>query len=311
MDYKDYYKVLGVEKNATQAEIKKAYRALAFKFHPDKNPDNKQAEEKFKAANEANEVLSDPDKRKKYDELGVNWAKNERYRNDGRGTRNDGFNREYGSAANSYQGFDESSQGDFSDFFEQFFSGGSGFNDNSRNRKGANGFRGENFETEMEISFEEAYKGTSRIIQLENEKLRVTTKPGSFDGQLLNIKGKGGKGSTVDLNGDLLVKIKIKANSQFIRKGNDIYMSQGVDLFTAVLGGEVVTNTISGSVKVKVISGTQNGKSIRLKGKGMPVYGKQNECGDLYIQLQVILPEKLTEQQRTSFESLHQLFKSV
>jgi len=302
VDYKDYYKVLGVEKNATQAEIKKAYRASAFKHHPDKNPDNKQSEEKFKAANEANEVLSDPEKRKKYDELGVNWANNESYSN---------RSADYGRGGNAYQGFDGDSQGDFSDFFEQFFSRKSGFNDNGRNGKGSNGFRGENYETEMEITLEEAYNGTSRIIQLENEKLRVTTKPGSYDGQLLNIKGKGGKGSTAALNGDLLVKIRTKANSRYIRKGDDIYMSQVVDLFTAVLGGDVVTNTINGSVKIKVIEGTQNGKSIRLKGKGMPIYGKDKEYGDLYIQLQIVLPEKLTEQQRTSFESLHQLFKPL
>lgn len=309
MDYKDYYKALGVEKNATQAEIKKAYRALAIKHHPDKNPDNNQAEEKFKAVNEANEVLSDPEKRKEYDELGVNWAKNESYRNQSRGSGSRGFGQEFGTEGNGFQGFGKEGQGDFSDFFEQFFSGRSSNNNKGRSR--TSGYRGDNYETEMEITLEEAYNGTSRIIQLENEKIRITTKPGSFDGQLLNIKRKGGKGSTNDLNGDLIVKIKTKLNSQFVRKGDDIYRSQTIDLFTAVLGGEVVSETITGSVKIKVIEGTQNGKSIRIKGKGMPVYGKEHEYGDMYIQLLIIMPEKLTEQQKASFESLHQLFKKV
>ena len=311
MDYKDYYKVLGVEKNATQAEIKKAYRALAIKHHPDKNPDNIQSEEKFKAVNEANEVLSDPEKRKKYDELGVNWAKNENYRNQNRGNGSRGFGQEFGTEGNGFQGFGEDGQHEFSDFFEQFFSGKSSSQGNRRGGSRSSGFKGENYETEMEITLEEAYKGTSRIIQLENEKIRITTKPGSYDGQLLNIKRKGGKGSTAELNGDLMVKIKTKLNSQFVRKGDDIYRTQTIDLFTAVLGGEVVSNTINGSVKIKVIEGSQNGKSIRIKGKGMPVYGKENEFGDMYIQLLVIMPEKLTEQQKASFESLRQLFKTV
>ncbi len=295
MDYKDYYKVLGVEKNATQAEIKKAYRALAIKYHPDKNPDNIQSEEKFKAANEANEVLSDPDKRKKYDELGVNWAKNESFRNERRGNESGDYGHEFGNEGN-----------DFSDFFEQFFSSRSSKNGSRRNR--TTDFIGENYETEMEITLDEAFKGTSRIIQLENEKLRITTKPGSFDGQLLNIKRKGGKGSSPELNGDLIVKIRTKVNSQFLRKGDDIYMSQSIDLFTAVLGGEVIINTLTDLVKIKVIEGAQNGKSIRLKGKGMPVYGKLNEYGNLYIQLQIVIPENLTELQRNSFESLQKLF---
>lgn len=293
MEYKDYYKVLGIDKKATQAEIKKAYRALAVKFHPDKNPGNKAAEEKFKTVNEANEVLSDLIKRKEYDELGENWAQNEQSRNRGGG--------------NPFERTNDSNQPDFSDFFEQFFSNRSGGNTRGQNRNSnfnSNAFKGQDYETEMEITLEEAFSGTSRIIQLENEKLRITTKPGTYDEQVLNIKGKGTKGSSTTYDGDLLVRIKVGSNNQFVRKGNDLYHTIVIDLYTAVLGGEVVAKTLLGQVKIKIASGGQNGKSIRLKGKGMPVYGKATEFGDLYIQLQITIPENLTERQKELFELL-------
>jgi curved DNA-binding protein len=293
LDYKDYYKVLGVDKKATQAEIKKAYRGLAVKHHPDKNPGNKEAEERFKTVNEANEVLSDPAKRKKYDELGENWEQNEQNRSRGGG--------------NPFESDNDRGQPDFSDFFEQFFANRSGGSKKGQNRNGnpnANAFRGGDYETELEISLEEAYKGTSRIVQLPNEKLRITTKPGSYDGQLLNIKGKGAKGSSDEYNGHLMVKIKLTPNNQFVRKGDDLYSMLLIDLYTAVLGGDTTVKTLTGQVKVKIVAGSQNGKSIRLKEKGMPIYGKANEYGDLYIQLQIIIPEKLTDQQKELFEKL-------
>ena len=293
MDYKDYYKVLGVDKIATQAEIKKAYRALAVKHHPDKNPGNKAAEERFKTVNEANEVLSNPIKRKKYDELGENWAQNVKSRNKGGG--------------NPHERGSEESEPDFSDFFEQFFANRGGDNAKGQNRNSnfnSNAFKGQDYETDMDITLEEAFSGTSRIIQLENEKLRITTKPGSYNGQVLNIKGKGAKGGSSQYDGNLLVRIKVDFNNQFVRKGNDLYNTLVIDLYTAVLGGEVTAKTLLGQVKIKIVVGAQNGKSIRLKGKGMPIYGKANEFGDLYIQLQIAIPENLTDRQKELFELL-------
>ncbi|HEX7414483.1 MAG TPA: J domain-containing protein, partial [Bacteroidia bacterium] len=295
MDYKDYYKVLGIDKKASQDEIKKAYRALAVKHHPDKNSGNKEAEEKFKLANEANEVLSNPEKRKKYDELGENWQQYERNANQGGGNP-------FGGASGGQQYYSGGEASEFSDFFEQFFAGRTGGAGRGQGRS-AN-FKGGDYETEMEITLEEAYQGTSRIIQLENEKLKITTKPGAYTDQRLRIKGKGAKGSSEQHHGDLFVRIKIKQHPQFIRKGDDLYINHTIDLYTALLGGETIVNTLSGQVKIKIAEGTQNGKSIRLKGKGMPVYEKPTLFGDLYVQLQVQIPEKLTDKQKELFQQL-------
>lgn len=298
MDYKDYYKILNIDKKASQDEIKKAYRALAVKYHPDKNPDDKTAEEQFKLANEANEVLGNPEKRKKYDELGENWQQYEKQGNQPRGNP-------FGGNQNAQNPFESNGndpfggQSDFSDFFEQFFSGGArGGNGRTQSRKGGD------YETEMEISLEEAYQGTSRTIQVENEKLRINTKPGSYNDQQLRIKNKGAKGSSEDNRGDLFIRIKVKNHPEFIRKGDDLHKTQTIDLYTAVLGGELIVNTLSGQVKIKIAEGTQNGKSIRLKGKGMPMYDMKDVFGDFYLEIQVHIPNKLTDKQREIFEQL-------
>jgi len=292
MDYKDYYKVLGVDKKASPDEIKKAYRKLAVQHHPDKNPGNKEAEEKFKLANEANEVLSDPEKRKKYDELGENWQQYERSANQEGGNP-------FGAAGGSQHFYTE---GEGADFFEQFFGGRTGGSGRAQSRS-AN-FRGGDYETEMEITLDEAYLGTSRIIQLENEKLKITTKPGAYTDQVLRIKGKGAKGSSEQHHGDLYVRIKVKPHPQFTRKGDDLNITHPIDLYTALLGGDAVVNTLSGQVKIKITEGTQNGKTIRLKGKGMPIYEESAKFGDLYVQLQVQIPEKLNDKQKELFNQI-------
>jgi curved DNA-binding protein len=291
VEYKDYYKILGVHKKATQDDIKKAYRGLAIKYHPDKNPDSKEAEEKFKQINEANEVLSNVEKRKKYDELGANWQQFEQ-------NSHQKNSNPFGGQQNFYEGYSSENQTDFSDFFEQFFAGRNSSKANTRNARGGD------YETEMEITLEEAYKGTERIIQLESGKLRITTKPGAYNEQQLVIKGKGAKGNNIDNNGDLFVRIKVKIHPHFIRKGNDLYINQNIDLFTAVLGGEMIVDTLSLKLKIQIAAGTQNGKSIRLKQKGMPLYEKPNIYGDLYIQIQVLIPDKLTDKQRELFEQI-------
>lgn len=297
MDYKDYYKILGVDKKATQEEIKKAYRVLAVKNHPDKNPNNKTAEEQFKAANEANEILGNPEKRKKYDELGANWQQYEQQFGHQKGGNT---GRQYRYETNGNDSFEESS--DFSDFFEQFFSNGARGTGKSQNRRGGD------YETDVEITLEEAYHGTSRTIQVENEKLRITTKPGSYNDQQLRIKNKGANGTHENNRGDLFVKIKVKNHPNFTRKGNDLFSTQSVHLITAVLGGEVIVNTLSGQVKINIMAGTQQGKTIRLKGKGMAIYDKKDSFGDFYLEIIVQIPENLTEIQKKLFEQLQTTF---
>lgn len=297
MDYKDYYKILGLSKTASQDDIKKAYRKLAVKHHPDKNPNNKEAEESFKLANEANEVLENPEKRKKYDELGENWQQYEKQGNQGNGSSFGGQSYYQDAPNGSFSG-----QSDFSDFFEQFFAGRERGNGNPQSRKGGD------YETEMEITLEEAYQGTSRTIEVDNEKLRITTKLGTQNDQQLRIKNKGAKGLGDGQRGDLFIRIKVKLHPLFVRKGDDLYLTQKIDLFTAVLGGEIVVTTLSGQVKIKISEGTQNGKSIRLKGKGMPIYNEPTLFGNFYIEIQVQIPTELSDSQKELFEQLKATF---
>jgi curved DNA-binding protein len=301
MEYKDYYKILGVEKKATQPEIKKAYRALAIKYHPDKNYGNKEAEEQFKLANEANSVLSDPEKRKKYDELGENWQQYGKTANQSSTNSNGGspFQR-----ANTP--FEKNDDTIFSDFFEQFF-GRQTKAGNPSNPFENREFKGGDYETEMQLTLEEAYKGTNRIIQVENEKLRITTKPGLQDGQVLKIKSKGAEGSSLGNRGDLFVKVKVYPDLEYKRNGDDLFKTHKIDVYTAVLGGDTLVDTFSGQLKFKVAAGTQNEKTIKLKGKGMPNYENPTMFGDLTIQLLVKIPIELTEKQKTLFEELKTL----
>ena len=303
MEYKDYYNVLGVDKKASQDEIKKAFRKLAVKYHPDKNKDNKAAEEKFKLINEANAVLSDPEKRKKYDELGANWQQYE-YAGGrpGGGTRaGNGRGGPFTFEGDFGDIFGQGGGSGFSDFFEQFF--GRGSTGGSRQGGRSTQFKGQDYQTDMEITLEEAYHGTHRLIQLEDEKLRIATKPGAYEDQLLRIKSKGGQGSKGN-QGDLYIRIHVTPHPRYTRKGDDLHTTHTIDLFTAVLGGSTIVDTMSGQVKVKIAPGTQSGKVIRIKGKGMPVYGEANIFGDLYVQLQVHIPEHLTDRQRELFEQL-------
>jgi curved DNA-binding protein len=291
VDYKDYYKILEIDKKATQPEVKKAYRTLAKKNHPDKNLGDKKAEERFKLVNEANEVLGNPEKRKQYDELGENWQQNQQSQNQQRNTNL--------QSRQGNQGFGGGNQEDFSDFFEQFFSQQRGGNQQQNQPR-----KGGDYETEMEISLEEAFAGTSRIIQLENEKLRVTTKPGAYTDQQLRIKNKGAKGSSNANRGDLFVRIRVANNPKFVRKGDDLYQTINTNLYDAILGNEVIIETLSGKLKIKIPPGTQNGKTIRLKGKGMPVYERIDIFGDFYISIQIQIPEKLSDKQKALFEEL-------
>lgn len=296
MDYKDYYKILEIDKKATPAEVKKAYRTLAKKNHPDKNLGDKKAEERFKLANEANEVLGDPEKRKQYDELVQNWQQNQQAQNQQRNPKQPFYQ------GNSNQGFGGGNEGGFSDFFEQFFSQQRGGNQQQNQSE-----KGGDYETEMEISLEEAYSGTSRIIQLENEKLRVTTKLGAYTDQRLRIKNKGAVGSSASNRGDLFVRIKVAEDPKYSRKNNDLYHNTKINLYDAILGNYIILETLAEKFKIKIEAGTQNGKSIRLKGKGMPINGNPTAFGNLYLLIQIQIPEKITDKQKALFEELKQL----
>jgi curved DNA-binding protein len=299
MEYKDYYQVLGVDKKASQDEIKKAYRKLAIKYHPDKNQGVKSAEEKFKEISEANEVLSDPEKRKQYDKLGTNWKQYQHTgHNQGNASRS-GRQYTYQTNGDGDEYFDASG---FSDFFESFFGGG-----RSRGRAGFDtGFESPppgDLTGDVSISLEEAFHGTERIIDLGGEKIRIKIKPGAYDGLKLRVKGKGQK-SPEGRSGDLHLNIQVLPDPLYERKGDDLYMDAPVDLFTALLGGKQEVTSLSGKINITIKEGTQNGKVVRLKGKGMPVYGKPDQHGDLYAKLLVRLPEHLTVAQKELVQKL-------
>jgi curved DNA-binding protein len=291
MNYKDYYKILGVEKTASADEIKKAYRKLAVKYHPDKNQGDKKAEEKFKELNEAYEVLGDAGKRKKYDELGENWNSFQQghspYEDPG-----------YHHSGSQFAGA-ESFGGNFSDFFESVFGGGFGGRQSSR--------RGSDYSAEVELSLEEAYNGTQRLMNVNGEKLQMKFKPGVKDGQKLRIRGKGGKGSSNGERGDIYVGIRIAPHPHFERKENDLYCEAPINLYTLVLGGKATIHTLKGNIKIDIPKETDNGKTLRLKGMGMPVYGNEKTFGDLYAKVKAILPKELSKEEIELFQKLNKL----
>tara|TARA_R110002050_G_scaffold290748_2_gene444603 strand:+ start:3212 stop:4159 length:948 start_codon:yes stop_codon:yes gene_type:complete len=306
MNYKDYYKILGVKKDASAKDIKKAYRKLAAKHHPDKNPDDKLAEEKFKEINEANEVLSDREKREKYDTLGSNW---DAYQNTGDDWRDYANQQQNRRNSYSYQGdpsdfFGQGAQegDDFSSFFETFFgAGGQG----ARGQRAANS--GGDTKAEMPITLLEAYQGSKRTFEIHNKNLRITIKPGSYDGLQLKIKGKGQQSANGGHRGDLYIILRVQQDPQFERKGDNLIYNATVDLYTALLGGKIEVPTLSGSVKVNIPKGSETGKTLRLKGKGMPKYSKPSTYGDLLVKLTISMPKNLTEEEQDLFKKLQSL----
>jgi len=306
MNYKDYYKILGVSKDATAKDIKKAYRKLAAKFHPDKNPDDKTAEEKFKEINEANEVLSDKEKREKYDTLGSNWEAYQNTGDDWRDYANQAKQGQRGRNSYSYQGnpsgFNGQGGEDFSSFFDTFFGGGG---QSARGQQAA--YSGGDTQAEMPITLLEAYKGSKRTFEIHNQNLRINIKPGSYDGQQLKIKGKGQKGVQGGNRGDLYIILKVQPDARFQRRTNDLLYNASVDLYTAILGGKIDVPTLTGILKVTVPKGSETGKTLRLKGKGMPKYGKPSTHGDLLVKLHVNLPKHLTKEEEDLFKKLQDL----
>lgn len=299
MEFIDYYKVLGIDRSATTEDIKSAYRKLARKLHPDLNPDDKEANKKFQQLNEANEVLSDPEKRKKYDKYGKDWEHGEEYE---KYRQSHQQQRQSSSGGGSY-GFsgEEFDNGNFSDFFESMFG-------RQRNRGQAR-FRGQDINANLNLTLNEAYKTHKQTFSINGKNLRITIPAGVEDGQVIKLAGQGGPGQNGGPNGDLYITFSVADTPQFKRTGNDLYAMQDIDLYTAVLGGEVMFTTMDGKVKLKIAAGTQNGTKVRLKGKGFPVYKKDGQYGDLFITLNVTLPVNLNEKQQKLFEELAKLSK--
>jgi curved DNA-binding protein len=309
MDYKDYYGTLNVPKNATEKDIKQAYRKLARKYHPDMNPDNKDAEERFKEVNEAYEVLSDPEKRKLYDQFGGEWSQWQQA-----GGRPDDFWQNWqprGGPSGGYTSRNFSGSEVFSDFFQQLFGGLGGYGDifNVGGRSGPTmSRRGRDYEQSVEISLREAYQGTTRLFQLGDNRIEVSIPPGADNGTRVRVSGKGAPGVAGGPPGDLFLVIEVQPDSTFTRQGTNLETILPVDLYTAVLGGEVQILTPDGKyVLLTIPPQTQNNNRIRLKGKGMPTLGKPSERGDLVAKIQVILPENLTTQEIELFRSLKKL----
>ncbi len=323
MDFKDYYATLGIAKTASEKEIKAAFRKLARKYHPDVNPGDKAAEAKFKEINEANEVLGDPDKRKKYDELGANWRMYEQAGAGRPGPQGGGWNVNFGGGAGSGAagGFrtmspEEFEQmfggGDFFDFFQAFAGGGGAGDPRTRARGGARARaprRGGDVEHEIELGLENALHGTTTRLQLEydgeSRSVDVRIPAGVGDGSRVRIAGEGEHGVAGGPSGDLYLRIRLAPHPVFERRGKDLYRKVAIPLTTAVLGGEADVQTLGGkALRLKVPPLTHNGQVFRLKGHGMPIANKPAETGDLYATADVELPKDLTPEQRQHFEAL-------
>jgi curved DNA-binding protein len=294
MAYIDYYKILGVEKGATDIDIKKAYRKLARKYHPDLNPNDKEAEKKFKEINEANEVLSNTENRKKYDNYGKDWKYTEEFEK---------AKQQQQSQRNKQQEASGSfSASDFSYFFESLFGGGS-----SRARGGNVKFRGPDYTAELHLDLKDVYTTHKRTFEVNGKNIRLTIPAGIKNGQVLKIKGHGGEGLNGGPNGDLLISFVIENRTKFKIDNNNLYTTVDLDLYLAILGGDITIDSFDGKVKIKLKPETQNGTIVRLKGKGFPVYKKEGEFGDLYITYQIIIPTNITDKEKELFNELTHL----
>jgi DnaJ-class molecular chaperone len=326
MEFKDYYQTLGVPKSASDKELKQAYRKLARKHHPDVNPGDKSAEARFKEINEAYEVLGDPDKRRKYDELGANWRMYEQAQQQGQGFPGGApfgggaWNINMGGPG-GYRTMTEEEMHDlfgnedpFSDFFRTFFGGGGGGGrEGGRTRQGRapRSQKGRDIEHEVELTLEEAYHGATRRISIKQgghaRSVDVRIPVGVKEGSRVRAAGEGESGGNGGAAGDLYLRVRLKPHPVFERKGNDLHAKVAVPVTTAVLGGEAQVPTITGSVRLKIPETTQNGQVFRLKGHGMPAVGKPDDRGDLYATVEIQLPRSLSKEQRQHYEALGKL----
>ena len=299
MAYIDYYKILGVNKDASQEAIKKAYKKLARKHHPDLNPNDPDAQRRFQEINEANEVLSDPEKRKKYDQYGDNWKHAEEFEKQRQqygqyqGQAGAGSGGGFWSSGGGFSG-----DGEFSDFFESLF-GAQG-----RRRTRSTGLRGQDYNAELQLSLRDAAETHKQVLTVNNKKIRITIPAGVEDGQTIKLSGQGGPGANGGPAGDLYITFVIPEDPVYKREGNNLYRTAPLDLYTAVLGGEQVVETLGGKVKLKVKPETQNNTKVRLRGKGFPVYKQEGQYGDLIVTWSVKIPTDLSDKQKELFREL-------
>ncbi|MGO4816871.1 DnaJ C-terminal domain-containing protein [Flavobacterium sp. W22_SRS_FP1] len=298
MAFIDYYKVLQVDKKATETEIKKAYRKMARKYHPDLNPNNKESEKKFKEINEANEVLSNAVNRKKYDEYGENWQHADEFEKSKRQQKQYQGNAQQGG----FGGFGSNGGGNYSDFFESMFGGRS----NGSGRRSAQ-YKGQDFNSELHLDLKDVYTTHKRTLTINGKNIRLTIPAGVENGQVIKITGYGAQGSGGGPKGDLYITFTIENHTDFKREKNNLYATVALDLYTAILGGEITVDTFDGKVKLKVIPGTQNDTKVKLKGKGFPMYKKEGQFGDLYISYQIQIPTSLSEKEKELFTELSKL----
>ncbi|MBT8282969.1 MAG: J domain-containing protein [Muriicola sp.] len=292
MKFVDYYKILEVSKDASQAEIKKAYRKLARKYHPDVNPGDKNAERKFKEINEANEVLSNSENRAKYDEYGKDWQHAEAFE------KAKQEQAQYQRRQKTHESFGDE---DFSDFFSSMFGGSSG------GRRTSMKFRGQDLNAELELPLEEVYKTHKRTLTVNGKNIRLTIPAGVKNGQVIKIKNHGAEGINGGPRGDLHIRFSIQNKTKFRRDGANLYATVKLDLYKALLGGEILVKTFDGQVKLNVKPETPNGTQVKLKGKGFPVYKKEGQYGDLFITFEVELPKNLSSREKKLVEELQKL----
>lgn len=296
MSFIDYYKVLGISKTVKPEEIKKAYRKLARKYHPDLNPNDKTAEQKFKEINEANEVLSNEENRKKYDKYGKDWKHAEEFEK----TKQQ---RAYSTQQGDQGGAHNFSGSDYSDFFESMF--GQGFQEGSN--RGRVQYKGTDFYSELHLDLKDIFTTQKQTLNINGKKIRITIPAGVHHEQKIKIKGQGGDGVNGGPKGDLILQFFIKNSTQFKVNQNDLYYNLDLDLYTALLGGDIIIDTIDSKVKLKISPETENGSKVKLKGKGLPIYKKEGQFGDLIITYTVQIPKKLTPKEKELFIELQKL----
>jgi len=295
MPFIDYYKIIGVDKKATESEIKKAFRKKARKYHPDLNPNDKAAEKRFKEINEANEVLSNPENRKKYDKYGKDWKHADEIE---KAKQQQGS---YGQGQRSSGGFGGGfGDADYSEFFGSMFGGG-------QSRGSGTKFKGQDYNAELQLNLKDIYQTDKRTLTVNGKNIRLTIPAGVKNGQVIRIKGQGGEGVNGGPRGDLLLRFVITNNTSFKLDGNNLYKTIDLDLYTAILGGEITAVTFTGKVKLKIKPETQNGTKVKLKGKGFPVYKKEGQFGDLFLTYQIKLPTKLSTKEKELFSELNKI----
>ena len=294
MAFIDYYKILGIGRNASEKDIKKAYRKLARKYHPDLNPNDKTAEKKFKEVNEANEVLSNPKNRKKYNQYGKDWKHAEEFEKAKQQQQYQRTTRQGTSGNFSGQ--------DYSDFFESMFGGAS-----PKSGRDAIKFRGQDYNAELHLDLKDVYKTHKRTLTIDGKNIRLTIPAGVKNGQVIKIKGHGAKGINSGPSGDLYIKFSILNHSKFQRDNDNLHVTIDLSLYKAMLGGDITIDTFDGKVKLKIKPETQSGAKVKLKGKGFPKYKKDGQFGDLYVSYRIKVPINLTAKEKELFKELDKL----